>query len=396
MPEPLLFTDALAVDTLAQLLALTPTSTPFPRLDGMWLLVREQRQYYLYSQSATTGGVAPNDSTGRWFPFGMTPTPIWTGTSLGWDTTGDGTADVAPVDLQGPQGIQGIQGTQGPEGPPGPAGDSGLPGTIAIRQAIQDAPVDADGRADFLTSSGLVVSGSGISSSSALILAITDTPNASGQPVDRVVKIASNPTWPTLSANTTSYGFIEDPDGTPAYSISTLAPSYGVTRPASPATGQFHYDIGHRGRAVVWDGSAWVERRIICVWEAVTGASTVTTLRSYPILSRVVIRSAGLTISTALYEYTTSIGLPSGLQRFDGVFNNISGTSDATNGPNGSGGYPVGIGSSLGGGTTYHTGIRINTNSVRLDTGTGGLWCGGRTAIRFTGADLYAVVSRTF
>jgi hypothetical protein len=104
--------------------------------------------------------------------------------------------------------------------------------------------------------------------------------------VDRVAKITSNPTWPTLAANTTTYGFIEDTDGTPTYSISTLAPSYGMTRPASPAAGQFHYDIRHRGGAVVWDGTAWVERRIICVWEAVTGASTVTTLRSYAILGR--------------------------------------------------------------------------------------------------------------
>ena len=45
---PLTFADAMAVDTIAELLALTPTSFPFPRIDRMFLLVRGDN-YRTYS-----------------------------------------------------------------------------------------------------------------------------------------------------------------------------------------------------------------------------------------------------------------------------------------------------------------------------------------------------------
>lgn len=38
---------------------------------------------------------------------GITPQPIWNGTELSWDLTGDGNADTTPVDLQGPSGSGG-------------------------------------------------------------------------------------------------------------------------------------------------------------------------------------------------------------------------------------------------------------------------------------------------
>jgi hypothetical protein len=40
----------------------------------------------------------------------FTPTPIWDGTSLSFDLTGNGLSDTSPVDLQGPAGLPGANG----------------------------------------------------------------------------------------------------------------------------------------------------------------------------------------------------------------------------------------------------------------------------------------------
>jgi hypothetical protein len=185
------------------------------------------------------------------------------------------------------------------------SGGLGLPGTIAVRQAIQNAPVNSDGRADFLASpSGFTVQGQNISESNPLILAITDTPDSQGRPRDRVIRITTNPTWPSPTANTTSFFLVEEnEDDSISYLTTTLAPSYGLTLPPSPVTGQMHYNTNHTGRAVVWDGTAWVPRRIICVGEAVTDASTVTGLASYAILGRWI----GTTDATSTSSQTISI-----------------------------------------------------------------------------------------
>jgi len=68
------------------------------------------------------------DSGGPAGPSGNTPQPVWSGTSLAWDTDEDGAADTTPVDLIGPQGPQGPQGDTGPQGPQGPQGDTGPQG----------------------------------------------------------------------------------------------------------------------------------------------------------------------------------------------------------------------------------------------------------------------------
>jgi hypothetical protein len=269
-------------------------------------------------------------------------------------------------------------------------------GSVSVRQSIQDAPVDANGRADFVTSSGLVVSGTGISGAAPLILAVTDNPNSLGQPVDRIIKITTNPSWPTLATNTTSYLFIEDDGaGTLSYTVSTLTPSYGQIRPSSPSTGQFHYDIWHRGRAVVWDGTSWVERLIICVGEAVTGASTVTTLLSYAILGRWQTTQA-MTVNVE-YNLTTKLGYPAHYQDVRGAYYNIGETNNATLAPNGSGGYPmfsrVIPGSFLGPDLVIRDNvIRIRTHGVRIWSGN----LNSTTPYAFTSADAVIYINRTF
>lgn len=69
----------------------------------------------------TADGLLEKKIDGVWLPVGQheidpseyVPSPVWDGTSLSWDTDGDGIADTSPVDLQGVEGEAGVDGVDG-------------------------------------------------------------------------------------------------------------------------------------------------------------------------------------------------------------------------------------------------------------------------------------------
>ncbi len=160
-------------------------------------------------------------------------------------------------------------------------------GTLDFREGIQLAPLDSNGRALFIAAgTGRNAIATGITTSAPLVLAHTLPYTSEGKPADLITRITSNTgiTWGQLATNSTSYLFIEDDgNGVLTFPFSTLEPSFGHTRPTSPATGQWHYDTRHLGPPEVWNGSAWVAVNRIPVGEAVTGASSVTAARSYAV-----------------------------------------------------------------------------------------------------------------
>lgn len=84
------------------------------------------------------------------------PTPIWSGTQLGWDLNGDGIADTEFIELAGPSGPPGADGAQGPAGPQGeagpqgPTGPAGPEGPAGPRAVINEYPPLPDTATDDL------------------------------------------------------------------------------------------------------------------------------------------------------------------------------------------------------------------------------------------------------
>lgn len=125
----------------------------------------------------------------------------------------------------------------------------------------------------------------------AVNLAATATPlvvsaangfGASGA-VDTITRITADVTgaWASLTPSTTLYLYVDTTTpSSPTYSFSALVPSYGYVAPSSPATDQHWFDL----TAFImnrWSGSAWVQVHRVFIGEAVTGASTVSSVVTY-------------------------------------------------------------------------------------------------------------------
>jgi hypothetical protein len=213
---------------------------------------------------------------------GLTPNPVWDGSSLGWDTTGDGSADIAPVNLRGPSGAA----------------------TGGVRQVVLNGPPS------WLT----VGTGLQVVSSGSAIATIAKGWGGAGA-IDDIFEIPSATSWGSLTASDICYLWVEWDGTTVTTGHSTLEPAYGATAPTSPASGQWWFDtVNYKGFS--WDGAAWVDAPRVYVGQATTDGSGVTAVVQYAYNGRY--QSGVISINAnTLYSLNAHLGVPeAGMQVF--------------------------------------------------------------------------------
>lgn len=149
-----------------------------------------------------------------------------------------------------------------------------VPSAPPTRQTAISGPSSA-GAPSFLpatTSGTLTLAAQGVSSTAPLIVTA-----AQGGLANAIYTYTSNPSW-TLTASATNFLFVNASTG--ATSASTLAPIYQFGGTISTTAGQFTFDwqamVGYLG-----NGSTAVATPLVCVGEAVTSASAVTSTVAY-------------------------------------------------------------------------------------------------------------------
>lgn len=165
---------------------------------------------------------------------------------------------------------------------------------VPVRQTVLTGPVDVNGRADFLSATGLTVETSG-----EIILTVGDGFNSNGE-VNLVATIPAGTDW-SMPDNATRYLMLEITSaGVITERLSSAAPIYSAARPATgEAANQLWYPTDHRSRAERWDGGAWVKTNFyICLGQVATSSGSAVSLISYAY--------QGFTISS---EVTGSYGL---------------------------------------------------------------------------------------
>lgn len=143
-----------------------------------------------------------------------------------------------------------------------------------VRQTVQSASVDSNGYANFITiGTGLAVN-----------IAATTTNiklNASGGVSDRNATITANTTIGSLTANTTNYLYADiASNGTVTLGSTTLAPIYQFGGTLSVTNNQHTFNISEM-KMYVGNSSTASQVYRVFLGEAVTGASTVTSVVNY-------------------------------------------------------------------------------------------------------------------
>ena len=208
--------------------------------------------------------------------------------------------------------------------------------------------------------------------------------------IDDVFEIPSGTAWNSLTPSTTVYPWVEHDGVNLTTGSGTLAPAYGSTAPASPATGQWWFNtVAYQG--FLWNGSAWVAAPRLYVGQATTGVSSVTAVVQYAYLGRAVV--GGVMAINASASYNHNIGTR--LLRVSGFWDNISGAAGLTNG---TGGYPISGAHYPGSGSVnYGSDIEsIEMLSLSLRTGTFLWWRPTPISHYFTGATARIQVERAF
>jgi len=233
-----------------------------------------------------------------------------------------------------------------------------------------------------------------ISQNGAAIATIARGFGPNGQ-IDDVFEIPNATAWNSLASSSTVYLWAEHDGTTLTTGSGTLAPAYGPTAPASPSTGQWWFNTAtYEGSE--WDGSAWVTTPRLYVGQATTDGSGVTAVVQYAFNGKAVV--GGTVTTNTNYNYNHNLGTT---QCFVyGFFNNITGSSNTTFAPNGSGGFQIGIGYWSSG--YRFSGLQLqNTLAIRLSTGSFRLYeqprgAGGSVGFNFTGAESEIWVKRAF
>jgi len=234
-----------------------------------------------------------------------------------------------------------------------------------------------------------------VSQNGAAVATIAKGFNTASGAVNDLFEIANAETWDSLTASDTCYLYVEYSDPTVTTGHSILQPAYGPTAPASPSTGQWWFNTAtYEGSE--WDGSAWVTTPRLYVGQATTDGSGVTAVVQYAFNGKAVV--GGTVTTNTNYNYNHNLGTT---QCFVyGFFNNITGSSNTTFAPNGSGGFQIGIGYWSSG--YRFSGLQLqNTLAIRLSTGSLRLYeqprgAGGSVGCNFTGAESEIWVKRAF
>ncbi len=185
-----------------------------------------------------------------------------------------------------------------------------------VRQTVMSGPVDANGRANFLDDTGLVVE-----TSANIIVTVGDGVDANGE-LNQVFTIPAETEW-TIPDNSTRYLHLEiTAAGVITPFLSAGRPIYSYTRPASAITNQIWYPWDHTGQAQKWNGSAWVSTNFyINVGEATAASGAITSLISYA-YNGMHQATPGTTLSNAsALSINTNIGAPFVVDSLQIVFN---------------------------------------------------------------------------
>lgn len=145
-----------------------------------------------------------------------------------------------------------------------------------VRQTVQSALVDSNGYANFISiGTGLSVNISATITNIKL--------SASGGLIDRNIIITANTTISGLTASTTNYLYADiSSTGTVTLGATTLVPNYQFGGTASIVNGQHTFNIGEM-KMYVGNGTTATQVYRVFLGEAVTGASTVTSVINYAI-----------------------------------------------------------------------------------------------------------------
>ncbi len=151
---------------------------------------------------------------------------------------------------------------------------------LGSRQTVLNGSIDTNGLPNALSiGSGLAVTLT--ASSTPFLLSFASGFDGNGQ-IDYAGQINSNQTFSSLTASTTCFLYVDRNSSTGALTLgfSTLTPIYSRATPTSPSTDQ-HWFSPAAYVMQRWNGSAWVAVQRVFVGEAVTGASTVTSVDTY-------------------------------------------------------------------------------------------------------------------
>lgn len=162
------------------------------------------------------------------------------------------------------------------------------------------------------------------------------------------------------------------------------------TPPGSPAVGTHWFNRINK-ISWKWDGSEWVRTPRLQVARLIKSGATYT-IQGFGIQARQRIFQPSAAINQ-WYNFPTLLGT----KRYNilrAVFNNITGTTNATYLPNGTGGYVIGHGTDT---TLYCSFISRSADGLTVNVKTGAaLWNANAVAGRFTGADVEIFIERDY
>lgn len=116
--------------------------------------------------------------------------------------------------------------------------------------------------------------------------------------------------WSALTANATLFLYSDRnaSTGSVTQGFSALVPAYSTVAPSAPATDQHWFDLTS-WQMKRWSGSAWVAVQRVFIGEAVTGASTVTSVATYALNGRYVSADVTWPTTATAVSLTTNIGV---------------------------------------------------------------------------------------
>lgn len=174
--------------------------------------------------------------------------------------------------------------------------------TTGVRQTVQNSVVDANGYPVFATI------GTGLSVNIAATAVPIIVHSAGGKIIDDVIAVISADTTLAVVTNTTNYGYVDTDMTTGVVTLgnTVLAPVYQFGGTPSIVAGQHTYNIAEM-KMYVGNGSVATQVKRTFILEAVTGASTVTSVVNYALNGIYESAYSAVTFGTNS-NYNTNIG----------------------------------------------------------------------------------------
>lgn len=175
------------------------------------------------------------------------------------------------------------------------------------RQTVLRGSVDSNGFPNALS----------IGSGLAVTLTATGTPfelafaaGIANGCIDFITGFTTNQSFSALTASTTNFLYVERNVTTGALTVgfSVLQPVYSTVAPSSPATDQHWFDLS-TFTMKRWSGSAFVVLQRVFIGEAVTGASTVTSVITYA-YQRIYQSIWVAVVADTSYSFNHNLGIP--------------------------------------------------------------------------------------